>query len=102
MILARKAVRAQQGARTFRVIAWAANVRFPPIADISIGLQTGRMKPILCCLALVVALVGCSSVPHDPTLCELTGNSSAFRGRTVTVEGTLLVSKHGSAVTDAK
>ena len=53
----------------------------------------------LCALAL--SLLACSSTPQNPTLCELAADMDSFANRTVTVEGTLLVSKHGSAVTDA-
>jgi hypothetical protein len=65
-------------------------------------LQTGRMKRSLpSCLALTVALLGCSFVSSNPTLCELASSRGAFADQTVTVEGTLLVSKHGSTVEDA-
>ena len=57
--------------------------------------------PLLCCLTLIAALLGCSPVSNNPTLCELASNRSAFADQTVTVEGTLLVSKHGTTVEDA-
>jgi hypothetical protein len=47
------------------------------------------------------ALAGCSSVSSNPTLCELAADRSAFANQTVTVEGTLLVSRHGSTIEDA-
>ncbi len=56
--------------------------------------------PLVPFLGLAAGLIGCSSAPKDPTLCELAANRSAFAGRTITVEGTLLVSKHGNAVED--
>jgi hypothetical protein len=59
------------------------------------------MNTPLLCLTLTAALQGCSSASSNPTLCDLASNRSAFADQTVTVEGTLLVSKHGSTVEDA-
>ena len=53
-----------------------------------------------CCLG-VAALLGCSSAPINPTLCELAQNRSVYANQEVTVVGTLLVSKHGIAIEDA-
>ena len=54
----------------------------------------------LCCLGVAV-LLGCSSAPLNPTLCELAENRSAYSNQEVTVVGTLLVSKHGNGIEDA-
>jgi hypothetical protein len=54
----------------------------------------------LYCLGLAAALLGCSSVSSTPTLCELAKNRSAYADQTVTVEGTLLVSRHGTNIED--
>jgi hypothetical protein len=51
-------------------------------------------------MGFLLAILGCSSAPEDPTLCELADNPASFRGQTVTVTGTLLASKHGSALED--
>ena len=59
------------------------------------------MNRLLRLLGLACALVGCSSATtEDPTLCELSVNRGAYAGRTVTVEGLLLVSRHGSLLED--
>lgn len=51
-------------------------------------------------LGLALALLGCVQSRPNPTLCELTRNRDAYAGRAVTVEGVLLVSRHGSVLID--
>jgi hypothetical protein len=91
--------------RLARVRRWgyrvAHNVRYRAIADISIILQI-RWMNLRCVLAPGVALIGlgCSSAPENPTLCDLAKSPTSFAGRTVTVAGSLLASKHGSALED--
>jgi hypothetical protein len=48
----------------------------------------------------VAVLLGCSSAPSNPTLCELAENRSAYADQEVTIVGTLLVSKHGINIED--
>lgn len=78
-----------------------SEVRFRPIAVISNCVQSGVMeRTAFCCLG-GVALLGCSSASSNPTLCELAENRSAYADQVVTVEGTLLVTDHGTNIEDA-
>ena len=57
--------------------------------------------PILPVLGLTSAFVGCSALESkNPTLCELAAKRSAYAGRTLTVEGMLFITRHGSMVVD--
>lgn len=51
-------------------------------------------------IGLALALIGCVPPKPNPSLCELAHNREAYAGRAVTVEGVLLVSRHGSVVID--
>lgn len=55
-------------------------------------------------IGVALALVACSrQAPVEwPTLCQLGEAREAYAGRTLTVEGYLLVSAHGSVVTDPR
>ena len=51
-------------------------------------------------IAFMLAIVGCAPSSPDPTLCELAHDRDVYAGRAVTVEGLLLVSRHGSVLVD--
>ena len=53
----------------------------------------------LTALGLSIALVACGP-RANPALCDLAQHRQTYAGRTVTVEGVLIVSAHGSVVTD--
>lgn len=51
--------------------------------------------------AVLLALTGCAAATTDEvTLCDLLTNRQNFDGKTVTVEASLLLSRHGSAILD--
>ena len=80
------------------------NARIRPVADMTAGWQIGAMKIApFSLLGIGAAVVACSSASSaNPTLCELAQNREAYAGRTLTVEGRLLVSRHGSAIEDPR
>lgn len=79
-----------------------SNDRFPPLADMSPRLQNhGVTRTYVLIVGAVPALHACSaSSPAQLSLCEVAANRPSYAGKTLTVEGSLLASKHGSAVVD--
>ena len=61
------------------------------------------MRRILLSLGSIAAtLSGCAQpAGASPSLCQLAETPHVFHGKTLTVEGVLLISRHGSAITDA-
>jgi hypothetical protein len=55
-----------------------------------------RARPVL--FGLTLTLIGCAQPAPNPTICQLARNRDLYAGQTVTVEGLLLVSHHGSAL----
>jgi hypothetical protein len=63
-------------------------------------LMTGRTVAIIMVFALAV---GCSANEADaPTLCEIAARPQAYADRQLSIEGDLLMSRHGTIVTDAR
>lgn len=59
-----------------------------------------RLRPLL---TIPLALAACSSaLPPRPTLCQLAEHRADYAGQRLTVEGHLLVSRHGSTVSDPR
>lgn len=61
------------------------------------------MKLLLLALGSFAAMAGSCAQPAggSPSLCRIAESPHAFRGMALTVEGLLLVSRHGSVLTDA-
>lgn len=54
-----------------------------------------------CLVICIMAATACAAPPPErPTLCQFAATREAYAGRTLTVEGYLLVSRDGSALTD--
>lgn len=80
-----------------------ASPPLPPIAGPAAALQTTPMGRFLLAFGGIAATLGGCAPPGgaQPSLCEIAATPQAFRGRSLTAEGVLLVSRHGSMITDA-
>jgi hypothetical protein len=58
------------------------------------------VKRLLVPIALVLTVGACVGAKPNPSLCELAQNRDAYGGRTVTVDGVLMVSFHGAVIVD--